>query len=115
MPAVHDDGVILVFDQDHILGAASVHAAQADDFQPRAVVNDVGAGLFGVGLVSADTYWLAMRWASCWLRRWARTACPREVVRLLLIGLAVGLGLEPGLRPPAACFVAAVGLVWVAV
>ena len=67
--AVHDDGVVYVFDQDHVLGAAAVHAAQTDDFQARAVIDDIGAPWRGLPLVSADTYWLAMRWASCWLRR----------------------------------------------
>src|SRR5665213_1343588 len=56
-------------------------------------------------LSAAATYWLATRWASAWERRWARTAWPREVVRLVLICWPWGLWPprplpeRPGLRP----------------
>jgi hypothetical protein len=48
--AVQDDGVIGVFNEDHVLGTTPVHAAEADDFQARAVVDDVGTLRFAIGI-----------------------------------------------------------------
>src|SRR6185312_669383 len=56
-------------------------------------------GFVGAGLCSAARYWLAIRWASCWLRRWARTAWPRDVVRFVLIGWFEGFLPFCGLPP----------------
>ena len=55
--AVHDDGVVHVFDEDHVLGAAAVHAAEADDLEARAVVDDVGAALVCLCRLPAGTGW----------------------------------------------------------
>jgi hypothetical protein len=50
--AVHYDRVVFILDEYHVFGAAAVHAAKADDFQARTVVNVVGTLLF-VGFSTA--------------------------------------------------------------